>query len=85
MLKRSRYLLVVLITLLAANLLVMVAGSRFKAQANSGRFKVVVFQANQNPKEVLEKELNDPYGQWSSVSVHLAQHSGDNSLAILRK
>ena len=85
MMKSIRYLLIVTVTLLAVNVWVMLNGQTARAQRQTtGRFKVVVFQANSNAK-ILERELNDPEQQWSDVSVHLAQNSGDMSLAILKR
>lgn len=85
MMKSIRYLLIVTVALLAVNVWVMLDGQTARAQSHStGRFKVVVFQANSNAK-TLERELNDPQQQWTDVSVHLAQNSGDMSLAILKR
>jgi hypothetical protein len=85
MIKSIRYLLIVTVTLLAINVCMMLRDNTVRAQSRStGRFKVVVFQANSNAK-TLERELNDPEQQWSDVSVHLAQNSGDMSLAILKR
>ena len=85
MMKSIHYLLIVTVTLLALNVWVMLQGQTTRAQSHStGRFKVVVFQANSNAK-ILERELNDPEQQWNDVSFHLAQNSGDMSLAILKR
>ena len=84
--KSVRYLLIVVVTLLAVNLWTMLRGNTARAQnSGSGKYKVIVFQSTPDTKAILEKELNDPEGHWGGVSVHLAARTGDWSLAILHK